>query len=351
MSGSEYGKFATSCACLSVCARFVPRLQLAKKTYMKLRAWHGTLILHFPANMDAALSTRRTIPCRCKIGMCATLQYGLVIVSDWQTNQLDMYSLIDGTLVKQVGGKGRGRSEFHHGQGLCLGPCGDSVLVAEFYNSRVQEVRIADGSWVRFIGVGQLHKPQQVDCNADVIVVSETWDHISVLSWAGGRLLARIGNWGSGPSRLKCPLGVRLLATGNEVLIADCSNHRLCVFRLSGEFVAAVGCSSGGLRSPCAVVQCVADDGYLVANTYGDDVLIKLSTRGVTTNVYHTEEARNCDDNKYNGIKALVALPNNGYLVLDMCKDRVQQLMDCRARLAWMRACARRRRSCDMRPS
>jgi hypothetical protein len=164
--------------------------------------------------------------------MCVAVQHGLFAVSDSEADQLHMYSLVDGTLVRSVGSKGNGKGQFSfYLGGLCVSPDGDSVLVAEdMYNRRVQEVRIMDGSWVRFIGIGVLKKPEYVDCNADVIAVSESSNHrISVLSWMDGSVRARFGSFGSGPGQLFSPRGVRLLADGSGVVVVDMNNHRLCV--------------------------------------------------------------------------------------------------------------------------
>ena len=66
---------------------------------------------------------------------------------------LHMHSLEDGSLVRRIGSKGSGKGQFNFNMGgLCVSPDGDSVLVAECYNNRVQEVRVVDGSWVRFVG-------------------------------------------------------------------------------------------------------------------------------------------------------------------------------------------------------
>jgi sugar lactone lactonase YvrE len=115
--------------------------------------------------------------------------------------ELYMYSLADGSLVRKIGGAGSGKGQFNlFLGGLCVSPDGDSVLVAEYWNKRVQQVRIVDGSWVRFVGEGLLGEPEYVDCNADVIVVSEEGLHrISVLSWADGSVRAQFGSDGSGP--------------------------------------------------------------------------------------------------------------------------------------------------------
>ncbi len=45
-----------------------------------------------------------------------------------------------------------------------MSPDGDSVLVAEYFNNRVQQVKIADGSWERFVGVSVLKRPDFIDC-------------------------------------------------------------------------------------------------------------------------------------------------------------------------------------------
>jgi hypothetical protein len=248
-----------------------------------------------------------------------------------------MYSLIDGTLIRSTGSKGSGKGQFDfRNGGLCVSPDGDSVLVAEFHNRRVQEVRIVDGSWVRFIGIGVLKKPEYVDCNADVIAVSETTkNRISVLSWADGSVRARFGSDGSGPDQMRYPKCVRLLADGSGVVVADYWNHRLCVFTVSGEFVAAVGSRDQGLNFPHDVLEC-ATDGSFIATNWGHS-LVKLSQAGVQTGVFGKEGDGN---GEFNFPSALAALSNDGCLVVDSGNRRVQYLAHLQAKTIWMRACA-----------
>ena len=286
--------------------------------------------------MGAALSTRRNIPCPKSVGMCVAVPRGLIVVSD-NACKLYVYSLIHGTLTCSIGSKGSGKGQlnFHCG-GLCVSPDGDSVLVADTYNDRVQEVRIMDGSWVRFAGVGVLRGPQYVDCNADVIVVSESSnDRISVLSWADGSLRARFGSYGSGPGRLRYPRGIRLLADGSGAVVVDFWNDRLCVFTVSGEFVTAVGSIAQGLHYPRDVLERVSDASFIVANSGCS--LVRLSRDGVSVDVHGKHES---GDGELYDVTALTALPNDGYVVINANHWRVQQLADLRARLAWMRACA-----------
>ncbi len=289
--------------------------------------------------MGAALSTRRNTACPQSYGICVAVPHGLAVVTDTKTQQLLMYSLIDGTRIRSIGSQGGGKGQFNFDYGgLCVSPDGDSVLVAEFDNRRVQEVRIVDGSWVRFIGIGVLKKPQFVDCNDRVIVVSEACHRISVLSWADDSLWARFGSVGSGPGRLNGPRGIRLLADGSEMVVADYWNHRLCVFTLSGEFVAAVGSKEQGFSFPFDVLECPLDGSFIVTN-FGCDDVVKMGWDGVNVDVDGKQGGGNGES--YHPI-ALAALPNDGCLVVDSGNWCVQYLARLRARLAWMRACASR---------
>jgi hypothetical protein len=200
---------------------------------------------------------------------CVPQDQGIVFVSDYdETKQLHMYSLADWSFVCSIGARGRGKGQFDFWRGgMCVSADGDSVLVTESGNNRVQQVRIVDGAWVRFVGEGVLRRPVHVDCNADVIAVSELdWHRITVLSWADGSVRAQFGSEGSGPGQLNYPRGVRLLADGSGLVVADCFNDRLCVFTLSGEVMATVGSEEQGLNSPFDVLECASDGSFIVAN-------------------------------------------------------------------------------------
>jgi DNA-binding beta-propeller fold protein YncE len=248
-----------------------------------------------------------------------------------------VYSLADGSLVRSIGseGSGKGQFDFFNG-GLCVSPDGDSVLVAEYYNNRVQQVRIVDGSWVRFVGKGVLKEPQYVDCNADVIVVSEWCHRISVLSWADGSVRKQFGSQGSGPGQLNDPCGVRLLADGSEVVVVDKDNHRLCVFALSGEFAAAVGSREQGLSYPFDVLECTSDGSFIVANGLGHN-LVKLSRDGSEFEAYHGNSGSG--NGEFNGPTTLAALPGGGMVVLESKEARFRVFHGLELRKAWITMC------------
>jgi hypothetical protein len=257
----------------------------------------------------------RKVACAGGYGVCAALKHGLIIVSEFKGDGgslMHMHSLADGSLVRSIGSKGSGKGQFNFGcGGLCVSPDGDSLLVAEAHNNRVQEVKIVDGSWVRFFGRDALDKPQFVDCNADVIAVSQDRHRISVLSWAAGGVLAHFGSYGTGPGQLRLPRGVRLLGDGSGLVVADYSNDRLCVFSLSGALVKYVGSKELELNRPTDVLECVSDGSFIVANPGGNH-LSKMSRDGVVLGVYGKQGLGN---GEFDRPSALAALPDGGLIV------------------------------------
>jgi hypothetical protein len=288
-------------------------------------------------DMGTTLSTRRLCSWSQATNgciMCVAVKHGVFIIScSTHDKQLHMHSLADGSLVRSVGatGSGKGQFDFDWG-GLCVSPDGDSVLVAESHNNRVQQVRIVDGSWVRFVGEGVLRRPQFTDCNTDVIVVSESMcNRVSVLSWADGSVQAQFGSGGSGPGQLNWPRGIRLLADCSEVVVADCDNNRLCVFTLGGVFVEAVGSKKHGLHHPYVVLEC-ALVGVIVSNIYNGN-LIKFCRDGAKSWAYGKEGG------EITGLSGLAGLPDGGMVVVDRHGARCSIIHDCFHRLQWIGAC------------
>jgi sugar lactone lactonase YvrE len=248
-----------------------------------------------------------------------------------------VHSLADGSLVRTIGKKGSGKGQFNFScGGLCVSPDGDSVLVAEYHNNRVQQVRIVDGSWVRFVGEGVVSLPDFVDCNANVIVVSEPAYHcISVLSWADGSVRTRFGGEGSGPGQLDFPRGVRLLVDGSGLVVADSDNSRLCVFTLSGEFLTTVGSKDQGLNCPYDVVECASDGSFIVTNI-DDHNLVKLSRDGAIVDIYGR---KGNGDGEFIDPTTLTALPDGGMVVRGNGGLCVQVFRGFELRKTWITAC------------
>ncbi len=266
----------------------------------------------------------RTARCALGSGMCVSLKHGLVIVSG-SDYLLHAYSLEDGSLVRTIGSQGQ--FSFDSG-GLCITPDGDSVLLAENYRNRVQRVNIMDGSCIRFIGNGVLCEPEFVDCNDKVIVVSEDCCRISVLSWRTGDLISQFGSYGTGPGQLMFSAGLRLLGNGTQLVVADYYNRRLCVFRLDGEFVGAVGSKEHGLSRD--VLECT--DGFIVANTRWAHELVILTSVGEVESVF-----RGPSNGEFQASIALAALPDGGLVMRKW--NRLLVFRGLGLRVQWITAC------------
>jgi hypothetical protein len=296
--------------------------------------------------MGATFSRQRAYSCKGFFaqGLCVAWRHGLVIVSDDHTGQLYMYSLTDGSLVRNIGGKGKGKGQFHFcAGGLCVTPDGDGVVVAEAHNNRLQQVQVADGLWVRFIGEDVLKQPEHVDCNADAIVVSEACHRISVFSWADGSMRAQFGSYGNRQGQLYGPCA-RLLADGDGVVVADCFNHRLCVFTLCGKFLAAVGSREQGLAQPYDVLQCASDGSLIVANFSSHKLvrLVKLGAYGVQRRDRRSKKASSSSGGIDCGLDrptSLAALPSGDVVVRDCQGRRVSICRDRSRRLQWIGVC------------
>jgi len=267
-------------------------------------------------------------------GMCVSLKHGLIIISEHDAFggfRLHMHSLLDGSLVHSIGSKGSGKGQFvwFHG-GLCVSPDGDSVLVAERNDDRLQQVKIADGSWVRFVGVGVLKHPYYVDCNSNVIAVSESRIHrISVFSWADGSVLAQFGSRGWGPGELHFPRGLRLLCDSNELVVADTGNNRLCLFTVSGKFVSTLA-SKYAVRD---VIEYGADGGFIATNELWVSLVHVSRDAAVSDLIGSTvTSAIQLDDPC-----ALAALPEGGLVV--RTRERLHVFNGLNVRLAWITAC------------
>ncbi len=100
--------------------------------------------------------------------LCVAAKHNMIIVSDAVSRRLHVYRLRDGAYLRVFGSWGWHRCQFRFDLcGLRLSPDKSSILVAERFNNRIQQVTL-DGKWVRFIRVKQ---PQMIDCDLNTIVV------------------------------------------------------------------------------------------------------------------------------------------------------------------------------------
>ncbi len=206
-------------------------------------------------------------------GVAVSRDGSTLLVTDWRggSHALHVFSVVDGSLCRVVGCRGRGPLEFSGPFQVYVAP-DDFVFVAEHGNKRVQ-VLTPTLDFHAFIGVRRLACPAGVCANADVVVVSEHDKHrIFVFNRADGAVLRRFGSHGGGDGQLSFPKGLCFVAGSRHVAVADAWNNRVSVFSVdTGDFIRHVG--AGVVQYPKGVA-CSAHDELVVADATNKRVVV-----------------------------------------------------------------------------
>jgi tripartite motif-containing protein 71 len=159
----------------------------------------------------------------------------------------------DGTLVRRIGSKGQAAGKFDFPLGLVVSKAGE-LFVADQKNHRVQVFRVSDGAFLRQIGGvqgsgnGQFSTPTDVALSPDeteLLVLDLNNHRIQVFRARDGQYLRGWGSRGSADGEFDSPQSVVVTGSG-EVVVADRSNHRVCVFDLDGAFRRSIGVRGSG---------------------------------------------------------------------------------------------------------
>jgi hypothetical protein len=244
-------------------------------------------------------------------GLCVSVKHMVIVATVFSNDGghlILVHSLDTGEELRSFGSMGSGPGEFNFSSGgLCTTPSEDTFLLADGNNNRLQELRVADGAWVRSLGEGVLDRPLFVDCNTSVIAVTQAYAGVAVMSLSDGARLAQFGRFSS-------PHGLRLLGDGSGVVVTDMgpSKCNLTVFTLDGTIVCSIGSFEQGFRRPFDVLECV-DTTFLVA-LFDGDYVVRVSREGRIINRFLplANGAGNCCR-----VLALAALPSGGLVVRD----------------------------------
>jgi len=174
-----------------------------------------------------------------------------VIVSDMRTNLLSVFAYADGRFLRHLGTE----AGLSWPSGIALIPS-RRILVAGYNNHRVVVLSLGDGSMIasfgtRGSGEGQMSWPSSVafDPTTNRIFVSELDNHrVSVFDASNFGFLATFGSYGSGDGQFQYPRQLLVDEIG-QIVVADRSNKRVCVFAKDFSFVRSICCN--GL--PCGV--------------------------------------------------------------------------------------------------
>ena len=193
----------------------------------------------------------------------------LMVVTVFSSHQVRVYDTRGGgsgssrlvcKMGKEDGNKGWGEGEFNAPWSVAVTEDSAFVIVSEYEGNRLQVLSLVvnvnvDGTtaelgFVQAIGEGQLQGPRGLALRSvggvQTVLVAEGGcgtDH-RVTEWGvdDGLLVRIIGKKGSGDGELSCPIDVAVLPAPGQIAIADCWNHRVCIFDgESGTFVRAFG--------------------------------------------------------------------------------------------------------------
>ena len=299
--------------------------------------------VEFPLRLD------RTAACARGFAVAVHVARQLVIIAGALDNKLHCYNLRDGLESSVVGrGFGAGDMQFHWScGGVCVTPRG-TLLVAEYFNHRVPEVDLdSTDHFLRVFGQGEeapaIEFPQYVDCNGVHVVVSEvSAGRICVLSYADGSLVRRIGLAGAMP--LCSPRGVKLLADGSGVMVADYGNDRVVLLSLAGNMQGSVPQRvqlQAELERPFGVVQCAAPDGDVVVMVACSGAagnwtrLTKVSFRGGV--LESVDKPAGSGHGSCYCVFDIATLPEGGLVALDYDASRFQLFSAMALRMVWIR--------------
>lgn len=170
-------------------------------------------------------------------------------VSNYENQYIYIHSAADGSFIRSFGGHGAEPGEFDEVAKLCFAPNGH-LLVAEDENARVQELTVS-GEVVRIIGVGHIHGSVfglAADDRYIIVGKDDEGPQLYLFSSSDGAFIRSIGEQGMLPGLLSDCSGIRFIAGGSQVIIAENESKRLSVYNITGEFVRTLCCDS--LSSP-----------------------------------------------------------------------------------------------------
>ena len=171
----------------------------------------------------------------------------LHLVVSHDSDKISVYTLPEGGYVRSIGGKGVKPGLFYRPRKMCFTRTG-SLLVAEYGNKRVQEVKLT-GEHVRFIGVDVIDDTcYSIATNDEVIVVGKsgnaTNNRLLVFDAVTGAHVRSFGDYGRWPGQVaRFCFGIRFLADGSTIAVVEGEKprYRVSFFSITGEFIKSVG--------------------------------------------------------------------------------------------------------------
>jgi len=195
-------------------------------------------------------------------GLAFTVSGGYMAMSRSARHEVAVYRVSDGCFVRAFGGLGADPGRFNHPAGLCI-TRHNTLLVAEYSNSRIQEVSL-EGSHVKFFHTHALLVC--VAAHGDVVATAGTGEYgqyddpesIHIMDYASGECLRQFGRFGTVSA-------LQFSADGSHLLIVD-TWKRVTLATTEGVFVRRIGKETLRQEEPvCVNALFSATDDVVVA--------------------------------------------------------------------------------------
>jgi len=254
-------------------------------------------------------------------GLAITSDSSHMVVSNFSSHQLTVYRLSDGSHVRTFGTFGKAAGEIKGPLGLCMTK-EDTILVAEYRNKRIQEMTL-EGDHVKCIGVGVINEGVQgVVMHGDVVAVGKYGgihpNRIMLFSYTSGALLSQFGGWGNGEGQYKDVTGIEFTADGKHLIIVDYRNSRVSLATVEGVFVRFIG---GGVLGGCHKDVSFNSAGEVVVADYSNHRVCVFSPSDGA--LLRTWGANGTGNSQFMSPRVLATSRNRLY-VLDQSSARVQ---------------------------
>ena len=162
-----------------------------------------------------------------------------IFVTDVLHHALFQFRKKDFKLINRTGTKGDKKGQLNSPYGLCIDTNGD-VLVADCDNDRIS-VFSKHLKFKSYIGIGQLHSPQDVKLSADRIVVLDYSPLCVHFLSREGHLLSSCVSCGYTPDCLVASPSFFCLDAADNIIISDIFHHVIRIFTQSGHHIHTLG--------------------------------------------------------------------------------------------------------------
>ena len=184
------------------------------------------------------------------VGIC--IFQNKVFVTQWGTHCINMYEL-EGKLIKSVGSKGNGRTQFDIPNGLDVSDRNNNIYVCDCQNHRIQ-ILTEELKYHSMLGIDMLEYPRDVKVTRDRVLVLDGSDPCMFVFNSDHVLTNRLITSGVGKqTNSACRFDID---REYNIIMSDYANHCVYVFNQKGEQIHKFGKEGQGIGEfykPCGI--------------------------------------------------------------------------------------------------